>query len=143
LLLRVLTLNRPAILSAIETSLGFVEAAFLKKLLLALGVGKSGSARLAVQLTISNVRQLSALLGTCSAENACFAVHRLSPRFLLGQSTSDENSCLLKANDGNPRAIMGRGRKAKTQKMKNRKRQAAKKSRIKKKAESVRKSRAA
>jgi hypothetical protein len=38
---------------------------------------------------------------------------------------------------------MGRGRKQKTQKMKNRTRQAAKKARVKKKAETVRKSRAA
>jgi len=37
---------------------------------------------------------------------------------------------------------MGRGRKHKTQKMKNRKRQAAKKGRLKRRRESVRKSRA-
>jgi hypothetical protein len=37
---------------------------------------------------------------------------------------------------------MGLGRKQKTQKMKNRKRQAAKKSRLKKRSEAVRKSRA-
>jgi hypothetical protein len=38
---------------------------------------------------------------------------------------------------------MGKGRKSKTQKMKNRKRQAAKKNRIAVRAETVRKSRAA
>jgi hypothetical protein len=65
----------------------------------------------------SNPRQEA--LGVVLVESAC--VSRLVRRFLG--------------------VIMGRGRKAKAQKMKNRKRQAAKKTRAKRKREAVRKSR--